>query len=461
MSNSSPKSQSQPASSVGMSMSERPDPSVEQAELPAPTPLPGERSRVVLGPLPPVPHLPSAVPVLTAVTPTERLSAPPPLPGNTPESSYSMPVSRGRMPTRDEIADHFIARPAMGQSARASSPPAAPRVTTSESNAESLSPLATDAIRGPRALFKLDDWSTPVRRWMASPVARLYAVGAGILGGAIGLGALWARTTPRAESVTEQTIVVTGVSVSTAAALSDHVPSPKSPVAVITQAAVPVSPAAAQATPSTSARDARFAVRAQNDAVTCDTALGEPFVVRSKASPGRSAALWSRSRRSLLGGREPVALEQMCESASWDLAGRGAFGLVEYYFQVSDFVQAMHWAERIPQRSSRYLDARGMIGDIHGQRGDVPSALKVYADTWNFDVADKARRAGIAEGFLSGAVHALDNGDSWTGERFARRAVVIDPASSAAALTLARAFGRFGLQDASVLWSARARELDR
>jgi tetratricopeptide (TPR) repeat protein len=209
------------------------------------------------------------------------------------------------------------------------------------------------------------------------------------------------------------------------------------------------------------APDTLFAVRSPHSALPCDAALGAPFVVKSKPSPGRGSALWSRSRRSTLANKEQLALTQMCQSASWDLAGRGAYGLVEYYFQASDFQQALQWAERIPKGSSRYLDARGMIGDIHNQRGDLEAALNAYADTFNVQLQDMAHRAQVAAGFLGGAIYALDHGDAWTAERFARRAIVLNPTSSRAALTLASAFGRFDLHEASVGWAERARELER
>jgi hypothetical protein len=372
-------------------------------------PSPGsEAQRVARGPLPPAPR-PPGLPVEPA---------PPPY--------------RGRLPTREELADHF-----------ASHPPSAPRLMTTP---ETLRPLSKAAHLAPASGSERAAHGT-----LTSPPGRrapLAITLVALLASGFGMAAVWTLKQPRPHATSAVAAPAAATSIETAAIETAARPS---------RAADPI----INPTQLPSAPDALFAVRPPHSALPCEAALGKPFVVESKPSPGRSSALWSRSRRSILANREPLALTQMCQAASLDLAGRAAYGLVEYYYQASDFQQALQWAERIPKHSPRYLDAQGMIGDIHTQRGDLEAALRVYADTWNVDTHDKARRAEVAEGFLNGAVYALEHNDAWSAERYARRAIVLNPANSRAALTLASAFARFDLREASLGWAERARELDR
>lgn len=207
-------------------------------------------------------------------------------------------------------------------------------------------------------------------------------------------------------------------------------------------------------------RDPHFAVRTPARAESCDDVLGRPFAVEADPHPGKSGAFWSRSRQSLLRGHAQRALEQMCLSASWDLSGRGTYGLSEYYFQKADFEQARAWAERVPEGSKRYGDARTMVGDVFSQQGRMDDALQTYLAYWNVATGDEDERADLAVRFTNSAAMARRKGDWWTAERFYRRALVLDPDYALAAAGLARALGHFELHEGAVYWGQRALALD-
>lgn len=207
-------------------------------------------------------------------------------------------------------------------------------------------------------------------------------------------------------------------------------------------------------------RDQHFAVRQPVAAASCDRVLGKPFQVEAEPNPGKGGAYWSRSRRSLLNGLSDRALEQMCLSASWDLSGRGTYGLSEYFFQKADFDQALVWAKRVPEGSKRYGDARAMMGDVYSQQGRVAEALEAYTSYWNLDLEDSDERADLAVRFANSASMARRKGDWWTAERFYRRALTLDPNYAFAAAGLARVFSHFELHEATVHWAERALSLD-
>ncbi len=208
------------------------------------------------------------------------------------------------------------------------------------------------------------------------------------------------------------------------------------------------------------ARDEHLAVRRPQQAESCEAALGEPFVVQPKAHAGKGGAFWSRSRKALMRGKAQSALKLMCQSASWDLAGRGTFGLSEYYFKSADFDQALQWAKRVPEGSKRYGDAQTMIGDVYNQLGLSERALDAYLSYWNLDASETDKRAELASRFVNSATLARRKGDWWTAERFFRRALVLDADNAVAAGGLARAFAHFELHEAAVHWAERSLELD-
>jgi tetratricopeptide (TPR) repeat protein len=207
-------------------------------------------------------------------------------------------------------------------------------------------------------------------------------------------------------------------------------------------------------------RDPHFAARQPKKAESCDDVLGHPFELQPEPNAGKSGAFWSRSRRSLMHGQTARAVEQMCLSASWDLSGRGTFGLSEHYLREADFDQALAWAKRVPESSKRYADARTMLGDIYSQQGRVEQALAAYLGYWNLDADALDKRADLAVRFGNSAAMARRKGDWWTAERFYRRALVLDPDYAPAAAGLARVFAHFELHEATVYWAERALSLN-
>ncbi len=208
------------------------------------------------------------------------------------------------------------------------------------------------------------------------------------------------------------------------------------------------------------ARDEHLAVRKPQQAESCEAVLGEPFMAQPKAHAGKGGAFWSRSRKVLMRGKAQSALKLMCQSASWDLAGRGTYGLSEYYFKNADFDQALQWAKRVPEGSKRYGDARTMIGDVYNQLGLSERALDAYLSYWKLDAAETDKRAELASRFVNSATLARRKGDWWTAERFFRRALVLDADNAVAAGGVARAFAHFELHEAAVHWAERSLELD-
>jgi tetratricopeptide (TPR) repeat protein len=159
-------------------------------------------------------------------------------------------------------------------------------------------------------------------------------------------------------------------------------------------------------------------------------------------------------------GQTTRAVEQMCLSASWDLAGRGTYGLAEYYFQQADFEQALAWAERVPEGRKRHGDARTLLGDVYSQQGRVEEALSAYLAYWNMDADALDERADLAVRFVNSAAMARRKGDWWTAERFYRRALTLDSDQALAAAGLARVLAHFELHEATVYWAERALALN-
>jgi tetratricopeptide (TPR) repeat protein len=150
----------------------------------------------------------------------------------------------------------------------------------------------------------------------------------------------------------------------------------------------------------------------------------------------------------------------MCLSASWDLSGKGTYGLSEFFLHQADFEQALDWVKRVPEGSQRYGDARTLLGDIHSQQGRMEEALKAYLDYWNLDAQALDERASLAVRFVNSAAMARRKGDWWTAERFYRRALTLDSENALGAAGLARVFAHFELHDATVSWAERALALD-
>lgn len=207
-------------------------------------------------------------------------------------------------------------------------------------------------------------------------------------------------------------------------------------------------------------RDPRFAVRKSASVDSCDDALGQAFRLEPEQSGAKAAQMWTRSRKSLMLGNTERALKEMCLSASWDAAGRGTYGLSEYYFRESDFQQSLLWAERVPESSRRYVDARAMIGDVYSQLGDVSAALEAYMKGWNMNAADAETRREVAGSFTQAADSALRKKDWWTAERFYRRALTLDEDRAEAATGLARVLLHFEFPKPAAQWAERALALD-
>jgi hypothetical protein len=206
--------------------------------------------------------------------------------------------------------------------------------------------------------------------------------------------------------------------------------------------------------------DRRFAIRKSESRPSCGDVLGRPFAAEAEGNRAKAGQMWTRSRKSLMLGNEERAVKEMCLSASWDINGRGTYGLSEYYFRESDFAQALTWAERVPETSRRYVDARAMIGDVHNQQGDLDAALDAYMTGWNMSADDENGRREVAGGFAQAADSALRKKDWWTAERFYRRALTLDGERAEAASGLASVLLHFEYPAAAVLWAERALELE-
>jgi tetratricopeptide (TPR) repeat protein len=206
--------------------------------------------------------------------------------------------------------------------------------------------------------------------------------------------------------------------------------------------------------------DPRFAVRTSKSLDSCDDALGRTFQPEAEQNPAKAGEMWTRSRKSMMLGNKDRALKEMCLSASFDIDGRGTYGLSEYYFRESDFAQALLWAERVPEASRRYVDARAMIGDVKSQQGDVAGALDAFVKGWNMSASDKDDLREVAGGFAQAADSAMRKKDWWTAERFYRRALTLDEERADAATGLARVLLRFELPKPAAVWAERALELD-
>jgi hypothetical protein len=213
-------------------------------------------------------------------------------------------------------------------------------------------------------------------------------------------------------------------------------------------------------TAPTGARDPRFAVRGAVSLPSCDDAMGTPFRVEPKANPAMAGDFWTRSRKSLMIGKKDRALVEMCQSAAWDLGGRGTYGLSEYYFQENDFDKALLWAERVPNGSRRFVDARSMIGDIHSQQGYTAAALDAFLRGWNMAKDDTARRRLTAARFVLSAAKALRKGDFWTAERYYRRAAALELENPEAAAGLSRVLLHFERPDVAKVWAEQALSID-
>jgi tetratricopeptide (TPR) repeat protein len=126
----------------------------------------------------------------------------------------------------------------------------------------------------------------------------------------------------------------------------------------------------------------------------------------------------------------------------------------------ADFDQALAWAQRVPEGSKRYGDARTMLGDVYSQQGRTEQALTAFLGHWNLDADALDERADLAVRFVNSAAMARRKGDWWTAERFYRRALALEPEQAVAAAGLARVFAHFELHEATVHWAERALSLD-
>lgn len=233
---------------------------------------------------------------------------------------------------------------------------------------------------------------------------------------------------------------------------------PRDPVTDVARAADADPASALPALPG--GGDARFIVRQNTSRNSCDQALGRPFRPEAEQDRAKANEMWTRSRKSLMLGNEERALKEMCLSASWDINGRGTYGLSEYFFRASDFRQALRWAERVPEASRRHLDALAMVGDVHSQLGDVDGARAAYTKGWKLPANDQETLREVAGGFTQSADSAMRKKDWWTAERFYRRALTLDPERAEAAAGFARVLLRFELGKPAEVWALRALELD-
>ncbi len=279
----------------------------------------------------------------------------------------------------------------------------------------------------------------------------------GVLATAAAVGAYWVGA---GSDDSEQARASSARSDTRLATASPAPPEPSQAKKQLPETDTPPSAAAGDDTQDDTQVDPHLAVRRPQSAESCDDVLGQPFEEQSNPHPGKGGAYWSQSRKALMRGKSQSALELMCRSASWDPAGRGTFGLSEYYFKQGDFKQAMAWATRVPKGSKRFSDAQAMIGDVHSQLGHGEQALQVFVEHWGLEADSAEARAELASRFVNSAAMAQRKKDWWTAERFYRRALALDPEQQLAMAGLARAFAHFELHEATVYWAERALSSD-
>jgi tetratricopeptide (TPR) repeat protein len=187
------------------------------------------------------------------------------------------------------------------------------------------------------------------------------------------------------------------------------------------------------------------------------TALASGPVPPRKQLLTESAQQLQRARRELVRGDLDAAESAYCRSTQWDKGNVDALtGLARLLLLRRDARGAALYARRALKIRPRDLQIQALLGDALARMGDLKSARASWYAAGNVQAHDRQAVASAVRHNMSIAEHALEQRDSARGERFFRRAALLDPDNAEAAAGLAHALVLIGDLRSASAWAKRA-----
>ncbi|MEO8902122.1 MAG: hypothetical protein ABI488_09620, partial [Polyangiaceae bacterium] len=254
---------------------------------------------------------------------------------------------------------------------------------------------------------------------------------------------------------------------STSASLSSALASSAQGSVPVTRPGAPAiigaAPAAnrAAAQPTAAAPSAPSAKRIPLDetgvrAPSCESLIGTDSA-RVGNFPGAAFGQMRDANKALVRGDVDAAERGLCKAALWDQVNPAIpLELAQLLLLRRDGAGAVEWANKGLGRDATNLRAQGILGDGLARVGDYDGAKSAWLKSMRLQEASPEQVKSLSFSSLREATASMARHDFARGERFYRRAVVLDSDNALASNGLANALLKLGDTASALRWANHA-----
>ena len=196
-------------------------------------------------------------------------------------------------------------------------------------------------------------------------------------------------------------------------------------------------------------------------AKTCQQTVGATWSLLSGDQPTRAQMENNAGRRSLMVGKLDEAQLSFCRATVLDPTNTASFrSLAELLLLLRDAKQARQWAERAVKQTPEDQHVQSLYGDTLARVGEVDAARTVWLNAVGVDPDDRATIRKLSLTYAATGRQYIKGADYPRGDRFFRRAALLDTSNATAAAGMGQALLMQKEVSAALAWSKRAVALE-